>query len=611
MKKYLLLAMVIIYGAPLLHGQDIVNVKDINTAGSSAPFNLIISNDKLFFIAVDATNYRSLWVTLGTDATTTNLGPFGGSANSIQELQNYNNKIYFAYDDGVHGQEPWVSDGTIAGTKILKDINPGITRSYPQNFTVANNKLFFIANWTNGLYVTDGTEANTIVLKSNIVRSFQLEKAMAVLNNFVYFTSDDGTGSGYGLWKSDGTVAGTTLVQAGVNVAGLVHPYPILNNKMYLSVNNELWVTDGTDAGTHIVKDIYPSGNANPQNFIVYHNHIYFTAKDDTHGEELWVTDGTAIGTQMVKDVVPGSGSSQSRSITIYNDLLYFLALAPQQLWVTDGTTGNTQLVKDNFFSSTTFASVWNNTLYMFSEVYYSTDQSDGTTAGTIPMKADNTPFPISHYSQFFSDDYYLEYHGELYLQASVSGITTGYELCKLNAGALPLRLISFTGEIVGDNDILHWTTANEINTSSFIIEQSADGNAFKTAGRVEAAHNSPVNREYIFKQNSTLNPGGFYRLKMVDIDNTYTYSPVIKLVRENAKGFKIIYKSGDKSIFIKNQTNAICSWQLYSINGALINHGNSSNTSINIPLNNAVRGTCIIVCTAEGVTHSLKFIKM
>lgn len=616
MRKNLFLVLAILYVASSLHAQDIVNVKDINTAGSSFPHDLIISNDKLFFIAQDASSYNSLWVTLGTAANTTNVGPFGGVSNSIQELQSYNNKIYFAYNDGVNGQEPWVSDGTTAGTVMLKDLYPGSTSSSPQNFTIANNKIFFLANNINGthrLYASDGSAANTIVVKDNIVAGFNGERALAVLNNIVYFSSDDGSGSGFGLWKSDGTLAGTILVQAGDIISNFNGNSPVLNNKMYFNAfdytnGDELWVTDGTSAGTHILKDISTSGSGEPQNFRVYHNKIYFSARDGINGEELWVTDGTAAGTQMVKDILPGPGSSQPRTITVFNDTLYFLTWATQELWKTDGTSANTQLVKGSVPSSI-FASVWNNTLYMISGADFSTYQSNGTASGTIPMKADNTTFPISHYSQFGSDNYFIEYHNELYLQASVSGITTGYELCKLTRGAVPLHLISFTGEVVGGDDILHWTTANELNTSSFIIEQSVDGNIFKITGWIEAAYNSSINRDYTFKQKSMLNSGDFYRLKMIDIDNAFSYSPIIRLKHENVKGLKIIYKAGNKSISVNNQTSAPCSWQLYSTNGSLLDHGNSSNTFINIPLSNAVRGTCIILCTAKGQTQSLKFV--
>lgn len=610
------LSLAILYIIPALYAQDIVQVKDINAVGGSYPHDLIISNDKLFFIAQDASSYNSLWVTLGTDATTTNVGPFGGISNSIQELQNYNYKIYFAYSDGVNGQEPWVSDGTTAGTIMLKDIYPGITGSNPKNFTVANNKLFFLANNTNGaqrLYVSDGTDANTFVLHDNIVKGFNGERAMAVLNNMVYFSSDDGSGSGFGLWKSDGSVAGTTLVQAGDIVSNFLGNSAVLNGKMYFNAfdytnGDELWETDGTNAGTHIVKDIYPSQSGEPENFIVYHNKIYFSARDALNGEELWVTDGTNAGTLLVKDILPGSGGSQPRAMTVYNDTLYFLTWATQQLWKTDGTAANTQLVKGSLTSSM-FAAIWNQTIYMISGADFSINQSDGTATGTIPMKADNTTFPISHYSQFGSDNYFLEYHNELYLQASVSGITTGFELCKLTAGALPLQLISFTGEVVDDYDILHWTTANEFNTASFLIEQSADGNIFKNTGKVEAAFNSRINKEYIFKQNATFGSGDFYRLKMVDADGTYSYSPVIRLKRENVKNLKITYRSADKSISVYNQTNAVCRWQVYSTNGSLMIQGNSRNTSINIPLNNAARGTYILICAAKDITQSFKFL--
>lgn len=615
MKQLLLCTVAIFYLVKSLYAQDIVNVKDINTAGGSFPHDLIISNDKLFFIAQDATNYKSLWVTLGTDATTTNVGPFGGISNSMQELQNYNNKIYFSYSDGVNGQEPWVSDGTTAGTVMLKDIYPGSTSSNPKNFTVANNKIFFLANNTNGaqrLYATDGSDANTIVLKDNIVYGFNGERALGVLNNAVYFESDNGSGSGYGLWKSDGTPAGTTLVKGDIIMANFNGNSPVLNNKMYFNVNDningdELWVTDGTAGGTQLVKNISVAGSGEPMYFQVYHNKIYFSARDDINGEELWVTDGTLAGTQMVKDVVPGINSSQPRAITVYNDTLYFITWATQQLWKTDGTDANTSLVKSSIPSSI-FSAVWNNTLYMISGADYSTYQSNGTTAGTIPMKADNTTFPISHYSQFGSDNYFLEYHNELYLQASVSGITTGFELCKLTTSALPLHLISFMGEVVGNNDILYWTTANEINTSSFIIEQSADGNRFTTAGQVESALNSSVKGTYTFKQNSLLNSGGFYRLKMVDADNAFSYSPVIRLKHEDAKGLTIIYKNADKSVTITNESNAACNWQLYSINGSLIRHGTSSTTSVNLGLSNIVNGIYVIICTSKDVTQSLKF---
>lgn len=73
------------------------------------------------------------------------------------------------------------------------------------------------------------------------------------------------------------------------------------------SNGRELWRTDGTEAGTTLVKNIRPgAADSNPSGFVLAGNRIYFTADDGVHGRELWKTDGTAQGTTMVLDFTPG-----------------------------------------------------------------------------------------------------------------------------------------------------------------------------------------------------------------------------------------------------------------------------------------------------------------
>ena len=131
--------------ATSLNAQDVSLVKEINTAGGSFPRNFTVCAGKLYFIAMDNTNFNTVWVTSGTDASTQRIGPTSGVSNSMQNLTTYNNKLFFSYDDGSVGQELWTSDGTVAGTVLLKDLNPGTANSSPQVFTVCNNKLFFAA----------------------------------------------------------------------------------------------------------------------------------------------------------------------------------------------------------------------------------------------------------------------------------------------------------------------------------------------------------------------------------------------------------------------------------------------------------------------------------
>ena len=66
----------------------------------------------------------------------------------------------------------------------------------------------------------------------------------------------------------------------------------------------ELWKSDGTAAGTVLLKDIKQNGDSNPWYLVNVNGVIFFSADDGTHGRELWKSDGTAAGTVMVKDIV-------------------------------------------------------------------------------------------------------------------------------------------------------------------------------------------------------------------------------------------------------------------------------------------------------------------
>ena len=129
--------------------------------------------------------------------------------------------MYFTYDDGIHGLELWTSDGTTAGTHLLKDIWTGTTGSgipygsLPRYFTVCNGLLFFQASTpirAEGLWVTDGTVAGTQMLGNQYSDPFASVSSFIVLNDKIYFEGN--AGSGYGMWSSDGTNAGTQLVKS-------------------------------------------------------------------------------------------------------------------------------------------------------------------------------------------------------------------------------------------------------------------------------------------------------------------------------------------------------------------------------------------------------------
>src|SRR5688500_890092 len=116
----------------------------------------------------------------------------------------------------------------------------------------------------------------------------------------------------------------------------------------------ELWRTDGTEAGTFLVKDIRlgPAGS-NPFGLIDANGTLFFVADDGLAGQEVWKSDGTPQGTILVKDIVPGPGSSfrapnRLMRDAVLNGLLFFAAFQPStgtELWKTDGTESGTVLV--------------------------------------------------------------------------------------------------------------------------------------------------------------------------------------------------------------------------------------------------------------------------
>jgi ELWxxDGT repeat protein len=115
-------------------------------------------NGKLFFVGDDGTHGRQLWVTDGTAAGTVAITDINDTAGGIfpnnfysPDLTVINNRLFFNGNDGIHGFEPWISDGTTAGTRMVQDINPGSASSYPASFTAFNGEVYFTADdGTNG-----------------------------------------------------------------------------------------------------------------------------------------------------------------------------------------------------------------------------------------------------------------------------------------------------------------------------------------------------------------------------------------------------------------------------------------------------------------------------
>ena len=160
-----------------------------------------------------------------------------------------------------------------------------------------------------------------------------------------------------------------------------------------INTGNELWITDGSEAGTKFVKDINASGNSNPYNFTQVGSKWFFNANNGINGVELWVSDGTESGTSMVKDIRSGTSSSHPANLIAYKGKLIFSAtdtFGDTELWVSDGTDAGTNLVKNIHLNT---SSRIGNTVLFNDQVYFTAKdenyarqelwKTDGTEAGT------------------------------------------------------------------------------------------------------------------------------------------------------------------------------------------------------------------------------------
>ncbi|OJJ17200.1 hypothetical protein BKI52_31320 [marine bacterium AO1-C] len=324
----------------------------------------------------------------GTTEFVVNVNPLGSTsstpgAGNGEFLVNVGGTLFFAGQDPSGRQELFKSDGTAGGTVLVKDINTnpigGFTMpSNPENLTNINGKLFFTAdaNFNGGagnvnreLWVSDGTTAGTRLVKDINIGTGNSSNPSNLVerNGLCYFFANDG--SGEALWRSDGTNAGTFKVPlpAGTTVdvtTGLVNS----NNILFFAATNatlgtELWISDGVNTTPFDLNA--GSASSNPSNFTSVNGTCYFSATNTTAGTELWKSNGTISGTVMVKDIFAGVFGSSPEQLTkiqvsateaeVY--FTAFTATAGREIWKTDGTSAGTVLVKDLNPSPSTNAS--------------------------------------------------------------------------------------------------------------------------------------------------------------------------------------------------------------------------------------------------------------
>jgi ELWxxDGT repeat protein len=349
----------------------------------------------------------------------------GLQESDLRELTNVNGTLFFAGSDGVHDLELWKSDGTAAGTVLVKDINSSMVwfgAAVPKFLTNVNGTLFFSANdGVHGveLWTSDGTAAGTVLVQDIYAGVESSEpggnppdsSGLLNVNGTLFFAANDGV-HGVELWKSDGTAAGTVLVKDIDSGIGFGNSFPQeltnVNGTLFFTADDgvhgfELWKSDGTEAGTVLVKDINPiPGPSDPPEYLTNVNGtLHFAANDGVHGTRLWKSDGTTAGTVLVQNIGPGSPFNPE-FLTNVNGTLFFAAgdgVQGVELWKSDGTAAGTVLVKDIFagagsslsslFYSPSLININGTLFFNPRDLDHGIElwKSDGTAAGTVLVK--------------------------------------------------------------------------------------------------------------------------------------------------------------------------------------------------------------------------------
>lgn len=203
------------------------------------------------------------------------------------------------------------------------------------------------------------------------------------------------------------------------------------------------------------------------------------------------------------------------------------------------------------------------------------------------------------------------------YVSAStLGGDGDGWASSYTPVGPLPVTLLQFTATKKGEYVLLEWKTASEINHSHYEIEKSADAIHFEYLSTV-ASKNSAIGAEYSLTDYKPYAGYNYYRIKMVDLDGNYTYTPTRHVVFDGYKSIeaiKVFPNPAKGNVWIElpilRYTEALVI-NITSLSGQVVLHqkSNTKESKIQLPLSGLAAGTYLIQIKSEHIQHISKIV--
>ncbi len=210
-----------------------------------------------------------------------------------------------------------------------------------------------------------------------------------------------------------------------------------------------------------------------------------------------------------------------------------------------------------------------------------------------------------------------LDVTGDIVDNGGDTGDWTGDVSCDGGTcDSLPVELISFYQEIDLNNTVsLYWSTATEINNEGFEIETSLDGTDFEYIGYIEGNGTTNEIQTYQFVDYHFV-ATSYYRLKQIDFDGQFEYSPIIKAASLSSETLQLYPSTVSNELNLVGNPKTTFTYQVFDISGQL--HLSNSyaqkleriSTEIENDLNQLKPSVYILKLYSTDIQHSIRFIK-